>query len=200
MIDFEDLTPFDAGIIFAALVMALGTFCPIVTLPVVGSVNYVMSGNGDGIFIAIGALGVVALVLTGYRRATGIVAGAGMIWMLITLAKIVSLLAEARAKLDHSMKGNPFGGLAKVMANSVGLGWGWVLLFGGAIAIIVLSFAAQQTRAVDKRPAKSERDTADEGISRADALIAEYVAGLSAQSERPASSTAHPASFGKRLR
>lgn len=49
MTDFEDLTPYDAGIIVAALVMALGAFCPIVTLLVVGSINYVMSGNGDGI-------------------------------------------------------------------------------------------------------------------------------------------------------
>jgi hypothetical protein len=41
VIDFEDLTPYDAGIIFAALVMVLGAFCPIVTFPVVGSLSYI---------------------------------------------------------------------------------------------------------------------------------------------------------------
>jgi hypothetical protein len=78
--------------------------------------------------------------------------------MLITLAKIVALLTDARAELDQSMKGNPFAGLATVMANSVGLGWSWVLLFGSAIAIIALSFAAQRSPPVDgKPPTKSER-------------------------------------------
>jgi hypothetical protein len=199
MIDFEKLTAYDAGIILGAFTMALGAFCPIVTLPVVGSVNYVMSGNGDGVFIAIGAVSIVALVLSGYRRTTGIVAGASTVWMLITLVKIASLMATAREELDHSMKDNPFGGLAKMMANSVGLGWGWVLLFGGAIAVILLSFAAQRSPGDNARPVKEERDPAEETSSKADILIAEYLANRNAQGARHAS-TAAPASFGKRQR
>jgi hypothetical protein len=33
------LTPFDIGILVAAAVMAFGAFCPVVRLPVVGSMN-----------------------------------------------------------------------------------------------------------------------------------------------------------------
>ncbi|MET4258472.1 hypothetical protein ABIC09_003417 [Bradyrhizobium sp. S3.12.5] len=197
MIDFEKLTPRDSGILLAALVMAAGAFCPIVTLPVVGSINYVMSGNGDGIFIVLGAIGVVALVLTGYQRAAGLVAGAGLIWMLITLVRIASLLTDARTKLDQSMKGNPFGGLAKVMANSVGLGWGWVLLFGGAIAIVILSFATQ--RSANGSARASETDSTAPSFSNADNLIAELLANQNKQ-ETPAAPSSAPASFGKRGR
>ncbi|NYG49875.1 hypothetical protein GGD67_007374 [Bradyrhizobium sp. IAR9] len=197
MIDFEKLTPLDSGVILAALVMAAGAFCPIVTLPVVGSLSYVMSGNGDGIFIVIGAMGIVALILTGYRRASGMVAGAALFWMLITLVKIAALLADARAKLDQSMKGNPFGGIAKVLANSVGLGWGWVLLFGGAIAIIILAFASQ--RSPGKSAKVSDPDPLVPAFSNADNLIAELLANQKKQGTAQPSSAAL-ASFGKRGR
>ncbi|MBW7970099.1 hypothetical protein [Bradyrhizobium sp. BR 10289] len=196
MTDFEKLTPLDSAVILAALVMAAGAFCPIVTLPVVGSLSYVMSGNGDGIFIVISAMGIVALILTGYRRATGVVAGAALIWMLMTLVKIAALLADTRAKLDQSMKGNPFGSIAKVLANSVGFGWGWVLLFSGAIAVIILAFANQ--RSSDKFAKLSEPDPTVPAFSNADNLIAELLANQQKQvGQQP---TSRPASFGKRGR
>jgi len=44
----EKLTPIDAAILVAAAVMALGAFCPIVHLPIVGTLNYVAGGRGDG--------------------------------------------------------------------------------------------------------------------------------------------------------
>ena len=44
----KKLTAFDIGILVAAAVMALGAFSPIVHFPIVGSMNYVMGGRGDG--------------------------------------------------------------------------------------------------------------------------------------------------------
>lgn len=100
-----------------------------------------------------------------------------MIWMQITLTKIVSQLAEARAKLDQSMKGNPFEGLAEVMANSVGLGWGWVLLFGGALGVIVLALVAPRTMGDHKiSPSRKSNPVDGTAFSKADAIIADLVA------------------------
>jgi hypothetical protein len=64
----EKLTPIDAGILLAAAIMALGAFCPIVHMPIVGSVTYVMVGRGDGILIVFSSMAIVVLVITGYRR------------------------------------------------------------------------------------------------------------------------------------
>jgi hypothetical protein len=49
----QKLTKSDIGILIAAAVMALGAFCPIIRLPVVGSMNYMMGGRGDGVFVLI---------------------------------------------------------------------------------------------------------------------------------------------------
>ncbi|MEA2893256.1 MAG: hypothetical protein QOI05_4049 [Bradyrhizobium sp.] len=51
----EQLKAVDLGILIAAAVMALGAFCLIASLPIVGSLNYVMRGNGDGRVILGGA-------------------------------------------------------------------------------------------------------------------------------------------------
>lgn len=198
MIDFEKLTPYDGGIIFAAFLMMLGAFCPIVSFPVVGSVNYVMGGHGDGIFVVVGAVAIIVLILSGYRRITAIIAGACALWMIITLAKISSHLANVREKFDQSIEDDPFGRLAKVMGNSVGLEWGWVLLFGGAIAVVVLVLAAPRESA-NTAPSPSEREPNEASFSNADRLIAEYLANQKTRSAQHVSSST-PVLFGKRNR
>jgi len=43
--------------------LVLGTFLPIVRLPMVGSINYFNNGNGDGIYIIIIAIISLFLIL-----------------------------------------------------------------------------------------------------------------------------------------
>jgi hypothetical protein len=114
--------------------------------------------------------------------------------MAITLARFGAALTEARAKINHSLSSNPFGGLANAMANSVGLEWGWVLLFGSAITVIVLAMAAPRPR-LDSSPVNSPKQ--DSAFSSADALIAEYVAQKKLPQTPQSPSTARPV-FGRR--
>jgi hypothetical protein len=74
----EKLTRFDMGILVAATVMALGAFCPIVRFPIVGSVNYVLGGQGDGVYVVGCSAAIIALVIFGYRRTTGILAAGAL--------------------------------------------------------------------------------------------------------------------------
>jgi len=74
----DKLTPIDAGMLLAAAVMALGAFCPIVHMPIVGSITYVMGGRGDGILVVLSAMVIVVLVIMGYRRTSGIVAAVAL--------------------------------------------------------------------------------------------------------------------------
>src|ERR1700730_1760509 len=133
----EKLTRFDMGILVAASVMALGAFCPIVRFPIVGSVNYVLGGGGDGLYIIGCSAAIIALVISGYRRTTGILAAGAFFMMLTTVVQLAAKLSQAQADLAKD-KG-PFSGLSTLLANSVGLEWGWLLLIGGALSIIVLA-------------------------------------------------------------
>jgi hypothetical protein len=170
----EKLTPIDAAILVAAAIMALGAFCPIIHLPVVGTLNYVAGGKGDGVWIVLCAIAIAGLVVTGYRRTTGFVAFVALGVMLRALIGFSSVVGKAHAEFAKSMEGNPFAGLGKLVLNSVGLEWGWVLLVGGALAVIVLAAIAHVGKSA-RTPESSEQSPGVESpfMASADRRIAE---------------------------
>lgn len=170
----EQLKPVDFGILIAAAIMALGAFCPIVTLPIIGSISYVMRGNGDGIIIVGCSAAIIGLTIFEYRRSTAIIAAGALVMMIVTLTRFAALLSKAQADAAQSAKSNAFGGLASLMVNSVGLGWGWVLLFGGAIGVLALALLAPRQIASSNDP-KSEPQADSASFASADATIAEYL-------------------------
>jgi hypothetical protein len=196
----EKLTPIDAGILLAAAIMALGAFCPIVHMPIVGSITYVMGGRGDGILVVLSAMVIVVLVITGYRRTTGIVAVVALAIMLRALIGFSSALGEANAGLARSLQGNPFGGIAKTLVSSVGLGWGWVLLIGGALAVVILAIIAHtQQQLPTAIKAKTDQDGSDANfLASADQRIAEYIENRKISPSQRAAS--QQTGFGKRQR
>lgn len=196
----EKLTPIDAAILVAAAVMALGAFCPIVHLPVLGTLNYVAGGRGDGVWIVICAIAIAGLVVTGYRRTTGFVAFVALGIMLRAIIGFTSIVGKAHAEFAKSMEGNPFAGLGQLVLNSVGLEWGWVLLVGGALAVIVLAAIAHAGK-FTTTPKLSEQSTGVESafMESADQRIAEYLEKQ--KISPPAKSQASPqVGFGKRQR
>lgn len=194
----EKLTPLDSGILLAAAVMALGAFCPIVYMPVIGPITYVMGGRGDGIFVVLSAIAIVGLVMTGYRRTTGIVAAVALAIMLRAIIGFSSVLGNANADLAKSLKDNPFAGLAKTLVSSVSLGWGWVLLIGGALAVIVLAIIAHVQQLPAPAKAKADQDRGGVDFAAADQRIAEYLENRKISPSQRAS--AQQGGFGKRQR
>jgi hypothetical protein len=196
----DKLTPIDAGMLLAAAVMALGAFCPIVHMPIVGSITYVMGGRGDGILVVLSAMVIVVLVIMGYRRTSGIVAAVALAIMLHAIIGFSSVLANANADLARSMNGNPFGGIAKSLVNSVGLGWGWVLLVGGALAVIILAIIDHAQKMPAPAAANVDQRKGDGGdfLASADQRIAEYMENRKISPSLRA--TSQQSGFGKRQR
>jgi hypothetical protein len=193
----EDMKQQDYGMIAGAAVMALGAFCPIVSVPILGSLNYVMGGNGDGIFIVGGSMIIVLLVLVGYRRAAALVATGSLLLMTTTLVKFANGMSSMQAEAARTAKSNPIGGgIATILSKSVGLEWGWILLFGGAFAVIIFAVlvgASVSSARAQIDPSKSETVC---GFSSADRLIADYLE----QAKQPKKAAhAVPAGFGKRM-
>jgi hypothetical protein len=168
----EKPTKSDIGILIAAAAMALGAFCPIVSLPIVGSINYVKGGHGDGIFVLACSAAVVACVTFGYRRTTGLLASAALLMMITALVQFAATMGQAR----HAKDKGAFSGLGQLLVNSVGLEWGWFFLIGGAMAIIMFAFLSPFDRAiaVKANPPSSAPDETD-SFSSADKIIAEYL-------------------------
>ncbi|MDB5608698.1 MAG: hypothetical protein JWP25_5598 [Bradyrhizobium sp.] len=93
----------------------------------------------------------------------------------------------------------PFGGLASLIANSVGLEWGWLLLIGGALAVVILALLApgEIVPAVDGQRHKTQDDEAT-SFAAADQKIADYLENRKISPAIRAQSTSERIGFGKR--
>jgi hypothetical protein len=132
MLEFRPIgrfSAYDKVILAGALAMAMGTLLPIVRIPFLGTLNYLARGQGDGTIVLLLSGVVIAAVFYGYRRIAALVGFVALVLMAVTLLNIVNMLAE----LHKETAQNPFGAL---LADTVGLEWGWLPLIGGALAVI----------------------------------------------------------------
>jgi hypothetical protein len=120
--------------------------------------------------------------------------------MLHATIEFSSALANANADLARSMNGNPFGGIAKSLVSSVGLGWGWVLLIGGALGVIILAIIDHAQKLPASTAANVDQRNGGEGefLASADQRIAEYIENRKISPSLRA--TSQQSGFGKRLR
>lgn len=127
------------GLIGAA-VLFVGVFMPILSVPIVGSVNYFQNGRGDGTIILVLAL--LALLLTATRsfRLLWIPGVLSLALLAFTFINIQAKLNDARDSMTRELADNPFRGLAEAMAGSVQLQWGWAVLVVGAVILIAATF------------------------------------------------------------
>ena len=122
--------------IVGSIVLFVGVFVPIVSLPIVGSMNYFQNGNSNGI-ILLGMAGVSLLATFGkvyrYLWFTGL---CSLAVMGFTFYNFLSRMAEMEASLRSELEGNPFAGLGELALQSVQLQWGWAVLVVGAGVIL----------------------------------------------------------------
>ncbi len=125
--------------------VALGLFLPIVTLPVIGTIN-LMGGGTSWFALSVMALAILAGVLAMRSCERDVIfPGAAIAVMLVYRFGMLQWhISQMQNKLAE-VKDNPFAGIAEAAMGNVQLQWGWLILAAGAAAII---YAGIQTRRV----------------------------------------------------
>jgi hypothetical protein len=149
-----------------SLLLFLGVFVPIVSLPIIGSVNYFNNGRGDGVIILL--LVLISIPLALLKRfhwlwTTGLASMALICYTLITLQ---SRIAEMTANLHGQLEGNPFRGLAEGFVQGVQMQWGWAILILGS-ALIIASAALRPRASLRRCPHCAE-------FIQPDAIVCRY--------------------------
>lgn len=123
--------------IFGSIALFIGVFMPIVSIPIMGSMNYFQNGRGDGTIVLI--FGAISLILALAKQFRGLwLTGLGSLGiMLFTFINFQSKISQAKTEMESQLAGNPFRGLAEIAMQSVQLQWGWAVLIVGAVLIIV---------------------------------------------------------------
>lgn len=122
--------------IIGSIVLSIGVFTPIVSVPIVGSLNYFNNGRGDGAILLV--LAVVSLALTFREEYKWLwVTGLSSVGLIsVGFLGLLIQISEVKASMDRELEGNPFRGLADAVIQSFQIQWGWGILFIGAGLII----------------------------------------------------------------
>jgi hypothetical protein len=123
--------------IASSAIVAAGCFSPLVTLPVVGSINYLYNGRGDGVVVLIASFICLGLSIAGLTRLLPKIGSIVLLLVFTSLWLFQIRITAAREALQSDLEGNPFLGLANAALGSIGLGWAWLFLISGAIGLLV---------------------------------------------------------------
>jgi hypothetical protein len=133
--------------LIGAALLFVGAFMPIISVPIMGSMNYFQNGKGDGVVIVLLAAATAIFAGSGHVKHVLWTGLAAIVVLGFTFIRFHAKMNEARAELDAQMADNPFRGLADAAMNSIQLQWGWaVLLLGAGMAV----YAGWQARHGDE--------------------------------------------------
>ncbi|HEX2864519.1 MAG TPA: hypothetical protein VHN99_08110 [Deinococcales bacterium] len=134
------------GVLGGALLI-LGAFTPALSLSIFGSISYYTYSPAAGIVVIVAGALAVLLAVTGMER---FLWAPGLVALAIVAAGFVSVqqrVGGARDDLLRSFGTLPGGNeVSSVLGNFVGaavqLGWGWAVLFLGALAVLLGAFVS----------------------------------------------------------
>jgi hypothetical protein len=124
-----------------AVVLALGVFAPIVTMPLVGDIDYFRRGNGEGPAILLLAALAAGLALARKYRLILLPAGLSLGMIGYKFLDVRAKLHDARAALDSLGPLRPLGALA---VDAIRLRWGWAAMLAGIALLFVAAFMPEQ--------------------------------------------------------
>lgn len=142
-----------------AVMLFIGAFAPLLHRPIVGSMNYIQNGKGDGIFILIiAALAIYYVYKEKYRevRIAGILS-LGLVSF--TFFTVQQKIMEMENQIDKDLASNPFRGLANAVVQSVYLEWGFGVLFLGGAFLVLSGFMREKTSDDIKSVVKDNHST-----------------------------------------
>lgn len=115
--------------LIGCVVLVLGTFCPLIWIPLCGDLNYFANGRGDGVIVIVLAAISAVLCAVNFCRVL-LFTGVGCLACVgVTFARMQGMFEQ----LAENTNRLPFlGGTAGVR-----LEWGWAVLVIGAILVII---------------------------------------------------------------
>lgn len=116
------------------LLLIVGTFLPIISVPIAGNLNFFGNGNGQGawlIWLGLAGILLAYLRLYNYLVAPAVLAAALLVLRYKTLSNLISETTDS--ELQALLQGN------------TQMQFGWVVLFAGAVVMFLGAFYRERT-------------------------------------------------------
>ncbi|UIJ76955.1 sulfite exporter TauE/SafE family protein [Acinetobacter sp. SH20PTE14] len=131
------------------VVLLLGIFLPVVSMPIMGSISVFSSGRVDG-YILLG-LAIISLILSFINnlKPLRITGGVSLAMIVFGFIYILFKLNNLKSDVADKLKDNPFGDMAQAMMSTVQIQYGWVFLFIGSLMLVYAAFAKNSEKSVE---------------------------------------------------
>jgi tetratricopeptide (TPR) repeat protein len=137
-----------------ALTLAIGTFLPFISLPIIGDMNYFNNGYGEGVPIVI--LSIISIIIISVKRYKLLII-TGCLSLFILMFSFYCF-NYAHNKVSKDIKGiKIFSDVADAVLGTIHLQWGFAVMIIGAVMLIVSSILSNKcvskknnTEVVDK--------------------------------------------------
>lgn len=118
--------------------LAIGVFLPMITLPLVGSVNYYSNGQGDGILIL--GIVIVSVILLIMKRMKGLI-----ITGILSFVMVAFTFFQLKSSLNELLYGDEMGELFSEFIK-IDYGIGWIVLVIGSILLLVAGLIKDEVK------------------------------------------------------
>ena len=132
--------------LMGSIVLLVGVFTPIVSMPIIGSMNYFQYRKSEGIIITMFA--VISFILTLAKKYRGLwftgLAALGVV--ALTFFNLQMEMSKADSQMGSESTGSLFEGLVNLAMWSIRLQWGWATLIVGAMLVITAAAIRGDTK------------------------------------------------------
>ncbi len=132
--------------VVGAIILVLGVFAPIVSVPIVGSINLFHNGEGDGVPIFIFAGLTFLFIIINRLKFLWYTGFASIAILAYDFYAFKTKMNEVTTDMEKDLAGNPFRGFADMAMASVQIQWGWGVLLLGSVIIITAAAIRQEDR------------------------------------------------------
>ncbi|WP_347460618.1 zinc ribbon domain-containing protein [Acinetobacter sp. ANC 7454] len=141
------------------LLLLLGIFLPIISMPIVGSMSIFNIGRIDG-YVLLGLV-VISLILafTNNIKPLRLTGGISALLVVFGFAQTLYKIHDMKSSVSEKLQGNPFGGMAEAMVSTVQVQYGWVFLFVGCFMILYAALGKQMDSRLYINARESEPST-----------------------------------------
>ncbi len=123
------------------VILLLGVFLPIVSMPITGSISVFSSGRVDGYILLVLAIISLILAFINNVKPLRITGGVSLLIVIVDFIYLLYTLNSIKGDVSDKLKGNPFGGMADAMMSTIQIQYGWVFLFIGSLLLVYVAFA-----------------------------------------------------------
>ncbi len=130
--------------ILGTVLIVLGAFAPVFSVPILGNVSFFRDGSEEGyILIGCAIASMIFLLKKQYTFLWSSALGASGIVALV-FSFFQMQLHQVKSSLDSDLADNPFRGLADAAVASVQMQWGWIVLIFGCAMLLFAAYLRQR--------------------------------------------------------